>query len=203
MDEFGPRESDVSAVLLQFGSGRCKKTSEMSVSEYFHLWQEQIPDCMSPATDQERVKFVDLIRRSLFYYGLEDTYLQQQICDHKDDDPSLKKFFDIACEAEQKRNSFQAIGVSSSQLDTVQQMWQLTSLIGGKTRNEVLAVKVATVAMLAGKLRKPGRARSKSSAPSSSHLVATRVANVLNVIVMVTGQGIVDQVAVRSNKVAT
>ena len=90
----------------------------MSVCEYFHRWQEQIPDCMSPSTDQERIKFVDLIRRSLFYYGLEDTYLQQQICDHKDDDPSLKKFFDIACEAEQKRKSFQAIGVSSSQLDS-------------------------------------------------------------------------------------
>ena len=75
LDEFGPRESDVSAVLLQFGSGRCKKTSEMSVSEYFHLWQERIPDCMSPSTDQERINFVDLIMRSMFYLCLEDTYL--------------------------------------------------------------------------------------------------------------------------------
>ena len=81
MDEFGPRESDVSAVLLQFGPGRCKKSPNMSVSEYFHAWQDQVPECMSPSTDQERVKFVDLIWRSLFYYGLEDTYLQQQICD--------------------------------------------------------------------------------------------------------------------------
>ena len=94
-----------------------KKSPDMSVSEYFHVWQDQVPECMSPSTDQECVKFVDLIRRSLFYYGLEDKYLQQQIYDHKDDDPSLKKFFDIACEAEQKCKSFQAIGVSSSQLD--------------------------------------------------------------------------------------
>ena len=96
MDEFGPRESDVSAVLLQFGPNRCKKSAEMSVSEYYHKWQEQIPECMTPTTNQERVKFVDLIMRSLFYYGLEDTYLQQQICDSKDEDPTLKKFFDIA-----------------------------------------------------------------------------------------------------------
>merc|ERR1711954_242481 len=90
----------------------------MSVSEYYHLWLERIPDFMSPSTNDERVKFVDLIMLSMFYLGLEDTYLQQQICDHKDDNPSLKKFFDIACEAEQKRKSFQAIGVSSSQLDS-------------------------------------------------------------------------------------
>ena len=57
---------------------------------------------MSPSTNDDRVKFVDLIMRSMFYLGLEDTYLQQQICDHKDDDLTLKKFFDIACEAEQK-----------------------------------------------------------------------------------------------------
>ena len=117
MDEFGPRESDVSAVLLQFGPNRCKKSAEMGVSEYYHKWHEQIPVCMTPTTNQERVEFVDLIMRSLFYYGLEDTYLQQQICDSKDEDPTLKKFFDIACEAEQKRKSFQAIGVSSSMLD--------------------------------------------------------------------------------------
>ena len=90
----------------------------MSVSEYYHLWQERIPDSMSPTTNDERVKFVDLIMRSMFYLGLEDTYLQQQICDHNDDDPTLKKFFDIACEAEQKRKSFQSIGTSSSQLDS-------------------------------------------------------------------------------------
>ena len=168
LDEFGPRESDVSAVLLQFGSGRCKKTSEMSVSEYFHLWQEQIPDCMSPSTDQERIKFVDLIRRSLFYYGLEDTYLQQQICDHKDDDPSLKKFMTLLVRLS-KSVKVSRLLVCQVASWTVQQMWQFASLLGGKTRNEVLAVKVATVASLAGKLRKLGRARSKDSAPSSSH----------------------------------
>ena len=35
MDEFGPRESDVSAVLLQFGPGRCGKSLE------------RVPECMS------------------------------------------------------------------------------------------------------------------------------------------------------------
>ena len=87
---------------------------------------------------------------------------------------------------------------------TVQQMWQLASLIGGKTRNKVLAVKVATVAIFAGKLRKLGRARSKSSAPSSSHLVATMVATgrnmpgVICVLVLVT----LEVTVLRGNKVA-
>ena len=36
--EFGPRESDVSAVLLQFGPSRLKKKADQKVSEFYHLW---------------------------------------------------------------------------------------------------------------------------------------------------------------------
>ena len=74
--EFGKKESDVSAVLIQFGPGRFKKTPEMSVATYYHKWQEQLPDCMAPETDDDRKKFVQLILRSLFYFGLEDKHLQ-------------------------------------------------------------------------------------------------------------------------------
>ena len=40
------------------------------------------------------------------------------MCNIKDDDLTLKKFFDKACVAEQKHRSFQEIGVSSSHLDS-------------------------------------------------------------------------------------
>ena len=73
---------------------------------------------MLPVTDAEKTAFVDLIKRSLFYFSLDDKYLQEQISNMKEDDPSLKKFFDEAVLAEQKRKSFQEIGVSSSQLDS-------------------------------------------------------------------------------------
>ena len=45
------------------------------------------------------------------------TILQEQLCNMKGDSLTLKMFFDEACVAEQKRKSFQEIGVSSSHLD--------------------------------------------------------------------------------------
>ena len=49
---------------------------------------------------------------------MKDKFLQEQLCNIKDDDITLKKFFDEACVAEQKPRSFQEIGVSSSHLDS-------------------------------------------------------------------------------------
>ncbi len=54
----------------------------------------------------------------MFYFCFEDKFLQEELCNIKDDDPTLKKFFDEACVAEQKRRNFQEIGVSSSHLDS-------------------------------------------------------------------------------------
>lgn len=48
--EFGSKETDVSSLLCQFGPSRLKKTPEMSVNEFYHRWQEQLPDCMLPTT---------------------------------------------------------------------------------------------------------------------------------------------------------
>ena len=90
-------------MLLQFGPNRLKKASDIRVSEFHHMWLEQLPACMLPDSEQERVKFVDLIKRSLFYFYLEDRFLQEQLCNIKDDDLTLQKFFDEACVAEQKR----------------------------------------------------------------------------------------------------
>ena len=108
----------MSAVLLQFGPNRCKKNPEQKISEFYHVWSEQLPKCMNPESPDDRIRFVDLIKRSLFYFCLEDKFLQEQLCNLKDDDLTLKKFFDEACVAEQKWRSFQEIGVSSSHLDS-------------------------------------------------------------------------------------
>ena len=82
------------------------------------MWSEQLPSCMQPESNNDRIKFVDLIKCALFYFCLEDKFLQEQLCNIKDDDITLKKFLDEACVAEQKRRSFQEIGVSSSHLNS-------------------------------------------------------------------------------------
>ena len=78
-EEFGPKVAQVGEVLLQFGPGRLKKTSEMSVASFTHEWLEQLPDCMVPTTEDELKAFADLIKRSLFYYCLDDLYLQKEL----------------------------------------------------------------------------------------------------------------------------
>ena len=101
VEEYGTKETDVSAVLLQFGPNRLKKTADMSVAKFYHLWLEQLPDCMLPGNAAENVKFVDLIKKALFYFCLEDKFLQEQLCNLKNDDVTLKTFFDEALVAEQ------------------------------------------------------------------------------------------------------
>lgn len=118
ISEFGPRETDESSLLCQFGPNHLKKAPEMYVNAFFHSSQEQLPDCMLPSTDNERSAFIDLVKRSLFYFGLEDKYLQEQLCNLKSDKPSLKMYFDEAVAAESRRRSFEDIGVSSTHLDS-------------------------------------------------------------------------------------
>ena len=88
---------------------------------------------------------------------------------------------------------------------TIRQACQLVRLISGKERSEILAAKVATVAVLAGKRWKASRARSvpSSSSSSSNCQVARRMmAGVSSAIVLVTFRDIVAQVTIGSNKVA-
>ena len=101
--EFGTKEPDVSAILLQFGPNRLKKAPDMSVATFYHKWQDQLPPCMLPTDANGNEKFVDLVKRSLFYFGLDDKYLQEQLCQLKDNDLTLKAFYEEACLAEQKR----------------------------------------------------------------------------------------------------
>ena len=56
------------------------------------MWLEQLPSCMNPESPDDRIKFVDLVKKSLFYFCLEDKFLQEQLCNLKDDDLTLKIF---------------------------------------------------------------------------------------------------------------
>ena len=38
IEEYGTKETDVSSVLIQFGPNRFKKTPEMSVARFYHMW---------------------------------------------------------------------------------------------------------------------------------------------------------------------
>ena len=118
LEEYDSKETDVSAVLIQFGPNRLRKTADMSVDKFFHLWREQIPECMLPNSEAENARFVDLVKKALFYFCLDDKYLQEQLCELKGDNLTLKMYLDAARVAEQKRKSFQEIGKSSANLDS-------------------------------------------------------------------------------------
>ena len=72
---------------------------------------------MTPVSDAECRKFTDLVKRALCYYCLDDQYLQKELCELEEVDTNFKKYFDQACIAEQKRKSFQEIGMSGAKLD--------------------------------------------------------------------------------------
>ena len=78
-EEYGSKIAEVSEVLLQFGPSRFKKASEMTVAKFTHLWQEQLPECMTPNSEAELRKFADLMKRALYYYCLDDQYLQKVV----------------------------------------------------------------------------------------------------------------------------
>ena len=126
--------ADVCEVLIQFGPSRLKKTPEMSVAKFAHLWQEQLPECMNPGDDDALCrKFADLIKRSLFYYCLDDPFLQKELCDLKGD-LSYKAYFDQAVIAESKRKSFSEIGNSGAKLDSASGM-SINYFNSGKSGN--------------------------------------------------------------------
>ena len=97
IEEYGTKETDVSSVLIQFGPNRFKKTPEMSVARFHHLWQEQLPECLLPEGDVANERFVELIKKALFYFCLDDKYLQEQLCNLKGEHITFKMFYDEAC----------------------------------------------------------------------------------------------------------
>ena len=81
------------------------------------VWQEQLPECMTPNSEAENAKFVDLMKRALYYYCLDDQFLQKEICEFEEVDTTFQRYFDQACISEQKRKSFQDISTSGAKLD--------------------------------------------------------------------------------------
>merc|ERR1712237_108734 len=71
---------------------------------------------MCPATEEEHRQLADLLRKTLFYHSLNDTYIQKELCDMPGE-PTFKAYFDQAVLSEQKRKSFQEVGDSGARLD--------------------------------------------------------------------------------------
>ena len=116
-DEFGSKQTDVADVLKQFGPQRLAKNPNESVAEFYFRWHQNVPEIMKPVDNAGYKDFVDLIHRSMFYISLEDEFLQKALSDMKEPDPTLKKYFDEACNAESRRLSFQNISKSSTSID--------------------------------------------------------------------------------------
>ena len=91
--EYGKKTTEVSEVLLQFGPDRMKKPPEMSIAKFLHPWQEQLPEILTPTSDAEFRKLADVIKRALFYHCLEDNYIQNKLCELKEEDTNFKKVF--------------------------------------------------------------------------------------------------------------
>ena len=77
----------------------------MSVAKFTHNWLEQLPECMTPVSNDDLKMFADLIKRSLYYHCLEDQYIQKELCELSEADNNFKKFFDQAFVAESRRKS--------------------------------------------------------------------------------------------------
>ena len=115
--EIGNKETDISSVLDQFGPDRLKKGKDMKVAKFYYLWKEQLPDCLQPTTEAEYKNCVDLVQRCIFYQGLDDRYIQEQLCNIKSDNLLMKQFFDEAVVAEAKHKTFEDTSEKINNLD--------------------------------------------------------------------------------------
>ena len=94
----------------------------MRVRNFFCHWNEQLPLCVSPKTEPDRIKFVDLIKRTAFYHALDDSYLQKELSKIKESDQSLLKFQEEAINAEARRNHHRDVTEKSNILDATSEL---------------------------------------------------------------------------------
>ena len=90
----------MASVIKCFGVNRYKKPANTDVRNHYCKWQEQLPLCLKPKDEEDRVKFVDLIQRSIFYSSLDDDYLQKKLSDIPESEQTLQKFHETAILAE-------------------------------------------------------------------------------------------------------
>jgi len=114
LDKFGSQQTDVANVIKQFGAQRLVKSPDETVAQHYFRWYQNIPEVMKPSDDDGRKELVDLLHRSMYIISLEDDFLEKALSDLKDPNPDLKKYFDEACNAESRRQSYQDISKSST-----------------------------------------------------------------------------------------
>ena len=90
----------------------------IDVRNHYCKWFEQIPSCLKPKDDSEREKFVDLVLRTLFYFSLDDSYLQKKLSDISESDQTLLKFYETAISAEAQRLHYQETNEKAGILDS-------------------------------------------------------------------------------------
>lgn len=114
LEKFGSQQTDVANVIKQFGAQRLVKSPDETVAQHYFRWYQNIPEVMKPSDEDGRKEFVDLMLRSMYIISLEDDYLEKELSNLKDPNPDLKKYFDEACSAESRRQSYQDISKSST-----------------------------------------------------------------------------------------
>ena len=119
LSEFGSKEPDIASVLACFGPDRFKKAKEMPVSQYYYKFKEKLPECLKPNTNEEFKAAIDLVHRTIFYQGLNDRYIEKELCTLKGNDLNLKKFLDEAIAAEARQKTFDKTGDRCNELTPV------------------------------------------------------------------------------------
>ena len=94
--QFGTKEPEMSCLLNAFGPDRFKKAKDMAVKNFHPKWKEQLPKCLVPKTEEERVKLADLVLRTSSYHSLDDPYLQEECSKIPEDEQSIDKFYQAA-----------------------------------------------------------------------------------------------------------
>ena len=117
MEQFGNKEPEIASLLKYFNPNRQKKTPEISVRNFFCQWYEDLPLCIKPNTEANRIKCVDLLHRTLFYHALDDNYLQKELSNIPETDQTLLSFHEEAIKAELRRSHFQTNSEKSNVLD--------------------------------------------------------------------------------------
>ena len=116
-EEFGSKQTDVANVLKMFGPQRLIKKKDESAADHYFRWLQNIPECMKPTSEQDRLDYIDLINRAMYFISLEDDYLQKELSDLKDPKPDIKKYFDEVVSAESRLKAYQDITKSSTSVE--------------------------------------------------------------------------------------
>ena len=77
--EFGSRQTDVANVLKMFGPSRLTKRKYESAADHYFRFQQNIPECMKPVSDEDKDNYIDLVNRAMYFISLEDEYLQKEL----------------------------------------------------------------------------------------------------------------------------